>query len=100
MTTGANSAYHRVPSEPELSSSSDELRLEDEQELADEFVHREAALSTDNRVRWIHFILGCAVLLPWNGTRCINVSDLLTNLLNSHDYCNTVLRRETERFSI
>jgi len=22
---------------------------------------------TDARLRWIHFILGCAVLLPWNG---------------------------------
>lgn len=21
----------------------------------------------DSRIRWIHFILGCAVLLPWNG---------------------------------
>ena len=21
----------------------------------------------DNQIRWIHFVLGCAVLLPWNG---------------------------------
>ena len=21
----------------------------------------------DSRVRWIHFVLGCSVLLPWNG---------------------------------
>lgn len=70
MSTGNHSAYHRVPSEPELAGiDSDELRLDDEQELTDEFVHREAAVGTDSRVRWIHFILGCAVLLPWNGMK-------------------------------
>ncbi|KAK7695562.1 hypothetical protein QCA50_000198 [Cerrena zonata] len=68
MSTNTTSAYHRVPSEPEVSRASDEFRLgdSDEQESTDEFIHREAALSTDSRVRWIHFILGCAVLLPWN----------------------------------
>ena len=77
MSTGTHSAYHRVPSEPELATRDpDELRLDDEQELADEFVHREASVSTDSRVRWIHFILGCAVLLPWNGMKYANVSEL------------------------
>ena len=25
-------------------------------------------LPPDSRIRWVHFLLGCAVLLPWNGT--------------------------------
>ena len=26
------------------------------------------AVALDERIRWIHFLLGAAVLLPWNGT--------------------------------
>ena len=35
---------------------------------------------TEARIRWTYFILGCAVLLPWNGTLptplCLVLSDL------------------------
>ena len=43
------------------------LELDNEENLAEELVSQEAQSSGDARVRWIHFILGCAVLLPWNG---------------------------------
>jgi hypothetical protein len=36
--------------------------------LADEFVAHEHVGQHDKRIGWIHLVLGCAVLLPWNGT--------------------------------
>ena len=37
----------------------------------------------DNQIRWIHFVLGCAVLLPWNGMALVvePISKLLTSLV-------------------
>lgn len=46
---------------------SDSLILEDETILAGEFVAQEEAAAQDPRIRYMHFVLGCAVLLPWNG---------------------------------
>ncbi|THV05387.1 hypothetical protein K435DRAFT_104157 [Dendrothele bispora CBS 962.96] len=60
--------YHPIPqtpvaSLPILSSDDPDIDLDDEQE-------RDTALRpppiVDSRIRWINFILGCAVLLPWN----------------------------------
>ncbi len=54
------------------------IRSESDIELDDEADPESAHESThllhvvDARIRWIHFILGNAVLLPWNGA-----SDLL-----------------------
>ena len=35
----------------------------------------------DSRIRWVHFLLGCAVLLPWNGAQsnllCWYMSELV-----------------------
>lgn len=28
----------------------------------------------DNRIRWIHFVFGSAVLLPWNGEPSLSAS--------------------------
>ena len=41
----------------------------DDEELVEEFVAQERAASHDARIGWIHLILGCAVLLPWNGEK-------------------------------
>ena len=43
------------------------LDLDDEETLAEELVTQEVQSSSDARIWWIHFVLGCAVLLPWNG---------------------------------
>ncbi|EKM59440.1 uncharacterized protein PHACADRAFT_205650 [Phanerochaete carnosa HHB-10118-sp] len=44
-----------------------DLQLGQEDEvLAEEFIAQEHAVTHDHRIGWIHFILGCAVLLPWN----------------------------------
>ena len=40
---------------------------EDEDGFVEDFVAQERAASHDARIGWIHLILGCAVLLPWNG---------------------------------
>ncbi|KAF5333692.1 hypothetical protein D9611_002270 [Ephemerocybe angulata] len=53
--------YHSVPQIPEDSGS--EIALDGETEDAP--LDRPAEL-IDNKIKWINFILGCAVLLPWN----------------------------------
>jgi len=39
----------------------------------------EVASPVDSRIRWIHFILGCSVLLSWNGT--LRIYCTLLNIL-------------------
>ena len=55
---------------PQAEDQVSEIQLgeDDEAEVTEDFVTHEHLASSDNRVGWIHFILGCAVLLPWNGT--------------------------------
>lgn len=49
--------YHPLPEHPpEIELSTEDLRA------TEEFV-----VVVDTRIRWAHFIFGCAVLLPWNG---------------------------------
>ncbi|OBZ76440.1 Nucleoside transporter FUN26 [Grifola frondosa] len=44
-----------------------DLELEDEElNIAEVIVDNSIAAENDPRIRWIHFVLGCAVLLPWN----------------------------------
>ncbi|KAH8106313.1 nucleoside transporter-domain-containing protein [Cristinia sonorae] len=43
------------------------LELEDDEELlAESIITQEVQSTADSRIRWVHFVLGCAVLLPWN----------------------------------
>ncbi|KAJ3520310.1 hypothetical protein NM688_g9182 [Phlebia brevispora] len=52
---------------PEVHPSTPLLLSEDEEvALAEDFVAQERVASHDWRIWWIHFILGCAILLPWN----------------------------------
>ncbi|KAI0921408.1 hypothetical protein AcW1_004606 [Taiwanofungus camphoratus] len=50
-----------VPARPSLDLSSD-----DGAGVAEELDGEALSADADGRIRWIHFILGCAVLLPWN----------------------------------
>ncbi|KAI0761722.1 nucleoside transporter-domain-containing protein [Irpex lacteus] len=42
------------------------LHLEEDEALAEEFITQEHAAEHDRRIYWIHVVLGCAILLPWN----------------------------------
>lgn len=74
MSTHRNSTrpdpgYQSLPQEPEVEtvySPTEELDVNSEDELVESFVAQEVESSHDARIRWIHFILGSAVLLPWN----------------------------------
>ena len=55
---------------PQAEDQAEDLQIgeDDEDGAVEDFVTQEHLVSHDKRVGWIHFILGCAVLLPWNGT--------------------------------
>lgn len=80
MTTGrlghrsssSENAYHAVPQSPLAPNSvvpespTGSLVLDPED---DETVLEETAIAVEvtPAIRWVHFVFGCAVLLPWNG---------------------------------
>ncbi|THH33639.1 hypothetical protein EUX98_g506 [Antrodiella citrinella] len=69
--TDSGAEYQSLSQAPNVEAEGDNsllrsLDLDDEETLADELVTQEAISTTDGRIRWIHFVLGCAVLLPWN----------------------------------
>lgn len=86
--------YHPIPQD--VSHATADLQLEnDEEALAEGFVAHEHAVTHDHRIGWIHFILGCAVLLPWNGECSRLVRHAHNNLrMNSLDNCVAVLSLE------
>ncbi|KIK08470.1 hypothetical protein K443DRAFT_128378 [Laccaria amethystina LaAM-08-1] len=51
--------YHPLPHHSDSRTPSDDLATE-------QLVLHPPSPLVDARVRWIHFIMGCAVLLPWN----------------------------------
>ncbi|KAJ3761005.1 nucleoside transporter-domain-containing protein [Lentinula raphanica] len=62
--------YHSIPQLPQDGPNNDsalELNAEHDNEEADEDSNLPTNVVTvDLRIRWINFVLGCAVLLPWN----------------------------------
>ncbi|OJT13362.1 hypothetical protein TRAPUB_10128 [Trametes pubescens] len=63
----SEAVYHPIPQAPVASNtippSSPDLEVDEG--FGPSVVHSHVAV--DSRIRWIHFLLGCAVLLPWNG---------------------------------
>ncbi|KAI0751483.1 nucleoside transporter-domain-containing protein [Daedaleopsis nitida] len=61
--------YHPIPQAPVASNSippaSPDIDLDDEVILSGSGILPTQTV-VDSKIRWIHFILGCAVLLPWN----------------------------------
>ena len=55
--------YHALPH-----ASSSSLLDTELDETGSELAVDPPPVLIDPRIRWIHFILGCSVLLPWNGT--------------------------------
>lgn len=82
---------------PEMHPSTPLLLNEDEEVvLAEEFVATERVASHDWRIWWIHFVLGCAILLPWNGEHSVLVSVAATDIAyRSSHYRNAVLCVQT-----
>ena len=63
MTMSTNSPYHVVSQTPVEAGFSPDV----EDGHDDDIVNELAIPPSDKRIMWMHFILGCAVLLPWNG---------------------------------
>lgn len=69
-STGSENNTLYQPIARDESPDAADLQLgDDEEALAEDFIAQEHAVAHDGRIGWIHFILGCAVLLPWNGTQ-------------------------------
>ena len=69
-----SASYHALPQSPDVAqdinvpSAIEEAELVGEvaeDSLVDQLIPPDAPV--DSRIRWIHFMLGSAVLLPWNG---------------------------------
>lgn len=58
-TIDSGAVYHALPSAAVDDSCDNELELTFDDSTIDHFV-------VDNRIRWVYFMLGCAILLPWN----------------------------------
>jgi hypothetical protein len=95
--------YHALPQSPDLSqdisipSAIEEGGIGEEE--GDDAMLDDLAPSNvpvDSRIQWIHFTLGAAVLLPWNGASWsprglsyrVASSDGITT--DSHDYCRAL----------
>ena len=57
--------YHVIPNQDDLVNAS-QIELEGDSEVVSPPTDPPLQL-VDSRIRWIHFILGCSVLLSWNG---------------------------------
>ncbi|KAG2148126.1 nucleoside transporter-domain-containing protein [Suillus clintonianus] len=62
-TIDSGAAYHALPPAPVDDDRDSELDLEFDDSATDPSVTDEVV---DSRIRWVYFMLGCAILLPWN----------------------------------
>ena len=65
----SEAVYHPIPQGPVASDVAPTSSLDDlDDDVASSNPHSiHSQVPIDSRIRWIHFVLGCAVLLPWNG---------------------------------
>ena len=75
--------YHAIPQTPlapnpvALSESlTGSLVLDPEND--EEVIETVMAVEVTPAIRWVHFIFGCAVLLPWNGMSSQNIRSATT----------------------
>lgn len=59
--------YRPIPQGPEIVPLDSEQVAEDFENTQPRIIPSTGSL-VDSKIVWIHFILGCAVLLPWNGS--------------------------------
>ncbi|KDQ64899.1 hypothetical protein JAAARDRAFT_52826 [Jaapia argillacea MUCL 33604] len=72
QSSSTDALYHAIPQAPVAANSapantSQDSVIELEDGLVDDIGLETLAVQSDAAVRWIHFILGAATLLPWNG---------------------------------
>jgi equilibrative nucleoside transporter 1/2/3 len=60
----SGAVYHALPPAAADDDFDSELELTFDDSATDLFVVDHAV---DSRIRWVYFMLGCAILLPWNG---------------------------------
>ena len=79
--SSTNAQYQPIPQiVDDNNDTNDEIAIEPPP------IHR-----VDSRIHWVHFIFGCAVLLPWNGTYTPFNIQAHTHLLFSIDNCDSLL---------
>ncbi|KAE9404472.1 hypothetical protein BT96DRAFT_964197 [Gymnopus androsaceus JB14] len=68
MPSSPEALYHSIPQAPVPSNpiitDDPDIELENDDRLELPAIGSNPSL--DARIRWVHFVLGCAVLLPWN----------------------------------
>jgi hypothetical protein len=92
--------YHPVPQSPLAPNTTGSLVLgpEDDEEAVDEVLLVPEEVST--AIRLVHFVFGCAMLLPWNGVSPQNrrfMTIMAYYFFDSDDYRNALFPRPTRR---
>jgi equilibrative nucleoside transporter 1/2/3 len=64
LTTDSAAVYHALPPVAVDDDYDSELELIFDDSATDHFIVDEVV---DSRIWWVYFMLGCAILLPWNG---------------------------------
>ena len=98
MSHSPQTPYVPLP-QTQIQLTDDLVDSTEESQLLDD-VSVPAVQLADSRVKWIFFILGSAVLLPWNGQSKFSCSDhgyCNNKRWTSHDHCNTLLLVKTSR---
>jgi equilibrative nucleoside transporter 1/2/3 len=70
MPSELGAQYHPIPQAPvvaDLEVETPYISLDGEVSAEEQPTSILSPATLDPRIRWIHFVLGCAVLLPWNG---------------------------------
>jgi hypothetical protein len=65
-----DSLYHSVP-QSDVAPMVSDIELDGDDEVFDQPLVTASNNPVDTRIRWINFMFGCAVLLPWNGASFI-----------------------------
>ena len=90
--------YHAVPQSPLAPNPAESSVLDPENE-EDAVVETLQPVEVPTAIRLVHFVFGCAVLLPWN---CLWLQNYLSvetvaHFLNSYDYRDALFPRPTRR---
>jgi solute carrier family 29 (equilibrative nucleoside transporter), member 1/2/3 len=61
-----NALYHPIPQSDEVATPSD-IELDRDDDVLRPPIITTSSVPLDTRIRWINFMFGSALLLPWNG---------------------------------
>jgi equilibrative nucleoside transporter 1/2/3 len=60
--------YHVIPQVPVTIATTPDIELHSEDASASD-----TQITLDKGIKWVHFVLGCSVLLPWNGKSSLSI---------------------------